>query len=247
MDNSSARMRDVVALAFASLFPLAMSLIYMVAVSQPEGEPNPALQWVFGCLKAIQFLFPALYVGWFEREQIRFAGPTLRGMAIGAGFGLVVGVLIFVLFFGAVQQIPGVAETMPRKIYQQLQQFHSDTPTAYLRLALFFACVHSLLEEYYWRWFVFGWARRYLGLYTAITFSSVGFMLHHIVLLGVFFPGHFWTLALPFSLCVAVGGGVWAWLYQHCESLYAPWLSHFLIDAAALGLGYVIVGPYMRV
>ena len=34
----------------------------------------------------------------------------------------------------------------------------------YVALAVFYALVHSLLEEYYWRWFVFGqlraWRRR---------------------------------------------------------------------------------------
>ena len=85
--------------------------------------------------------------------------------------------------------------------------------------------------------------RRYLPISVAIALSSIGFMLHHIVIVGAYFPDRFWMLALPFSSCVAVGGAVWAWIYQRTESLYAAWLSHALIDAAIMGVGYMMLRP----
>ena len=112
-----------------------------------------------------------------------------------------------------------------------------DTPIGFVIMACFVCGPHALMEEYYWRWFVFGGMRKYLPISAAIVLSSLGFMLHHIVVLGVYFPENFWTLALPFSFCVAFGGGVWAWLYERSGSLYAPWLSHALIDAAIMGIG----------
>ena len=119
-----------------------------------------------------------------------------------------------------------------------------DSPLGYLQMAIVICVVHSLAEEYYWRWFVYGWMRKHLPMMAAIVLSSIGFMLHHIVILGVYFPGNFWTLAMPFSLCVAIGGGVWAWIYERSGSLYAPWLSHALIDAAIMGVGYVMLERY---
>ena len=77
-----------------------------------------------------------------------------------------------------------------------------------------------------------------------IVLSSIGFMLHHIIILNVFFAGHFWTLVAPLSLCVACGGGTWAWIYARSESIYAPWLCHALIDAAIMGLGFVMLEGY---
>ena len=41
-----------------------------------------------------------------------------------------------------------------------------------------------------------------------------------------------------FSVAVAVGGVVWAWIYQRSGSLYGPWMSHLLIDAAIFLIGY---------
>src|SRR2546421_401644 len=49
------------------------------------------------------------------------------------------------------------------------------------------------------------------------------------------------TAALPFSLCVAAGGAVWAWLYYRTQSLYAAWASHAVIDAAIFAIGFDMV------
>jgi membrane protease YdiL (CAAX protease family) len=123
------------------------------------------------------------------------------------------------------------------------------TPAGYLIMALFISVAHSVLEEYYWRWYVFGTLKRYVPVAAAIALASVGFTLHHIIILGVYFPEQFWTLAMPFSICVGIGGGVWAWIYHRSGSLYAAWLSHALIDAAILLVGYDMVashlGPYL--
>ena len=44
-----------------------------------------------------------------------------------------------------------------------------------------------------------------------------------------------------FSVCVAVGGAMWAWLYERTGSLLGPWLSHLLVDAAIFAIGYDLV------
>jgi membrane protease YdiL (CAAX protease family) len=246
MENPHAPIRDWSALAFASLFPLVMTTIYFLVLHNPNGEPNPVLMTAFWTGKLFQFLFPAAYVCWFERESIRFVGPSWRGIAFGIGFGLTVGISMFALYFLWVQHIPSVAENSPKMINERLIQFSATTPLRFLALAFYICIPHSLGEEYYWRWFVFGWMRRHVPLSVAIALSSIAFMLHHVVILGVYFPGNFWTLALPFSVCVAVGGGVWAWLYQRSGSLYAAWLSHALIDAAIMGLGYWMLWDYWK-
>jgi membrane protease YdiL (CAAX protease family) len=123
----------------------------------------------------------------------------------------------------------------------KLEQLGMDSPAGYVLLAAFLTVIHSLLEEYYWRWFVFGWLRRQVPLPTAIMVSSLGFMAHHVIILAVFLPGYFLSAVVPFSLCVAGGGAFWAWLYDRTGSLYAPWVSHLLVDAAIMAVGYELL------
>ncbi len=235
------RTRDLTAIAIASLFPLAMAMIYFVILDEPAGDENPAVRIAYVSGKVVQFLFPALFVFWIERQAIRLASPTWRGIPMAIGFATIVAVAMVCLYQFVLRDMPAFAVTAPEMIWHRLTQFKQTTPAAYVGMGVFICCVHSLGEEYYWRWFVFGWLRRHVPMWSAIVLSSLGFMAHHVVIVSVYFPNDILTLALPFSLGVAVGGGVWAWIYARSESLYAPWLSHCLIDVAIMAIGYVML------
>jgi membrane protease YdiL (CAAX protease family) len=53
-------------------------------------------------------------------------------------------------------------------------------------------------------------------------------------------------MAVPMSLCVALGGVFWAWLYHRSGSLLGPWLSHALVDLAVMAIGYAMLWPGWR-
>jgi CAAX protease family protein len=237
---TAAAKRDAAALALAMLFPLFMAWLYFVILAGDADAANPGLQVAFSAGKVMQALFPALYVWWFDRARLRVRGPSWQGMRDAAAFGLAVGAAILGLYHGWLKHSSLFADT-PAEVLRKVQQFGLASPAGYLVLGLFICVAHSLFEEYYWRWFVFGGLRRHLPVAGAIVLSALGFTLHHVVILGVFLPRQFWTLAVPFALCVGVGGGVWAWIYHRSGSLYAAWVSHALIDAAILLVGYDMV------
>jgi len=85
-----------------------------------------------------------------------------------------------------------------------------------------------------------------MRLMPAILLSSLAFMLHHVIIMAVYMPSRFWTGAVPMSLAVGVGGAVWAWLYERTGSIYACWISHLIIDAAIMVVGFDMVFVYQR-
>jgi membrane protease YdiL (CAAX protease family) len=224
-------------------FPSLMSWLgFWVLPGSGEGQ-NPYLRYVFAAGKLIQLTFPILFVWYFYRESLRPARPHLRGMAAALAFALVVAAGIFVLYF-AILKPAGLFEDTGPKIAHWLTEFNANTAATYFTMAFFVSILHSFMEEYYWRWFAFGWLRRHIPLPVAIVLSSLAFMSHHVLVLAYYLPGHFWTAAVPFSLCVAGGGIVWAWLYHRYNNLYAVWLSHLLIDAAIMVVGYDMIAKY---
>ena len=56
------------------------------------------------------------------------------------------------------------------------------------------------------------------------------------IVIGQFFDS--WVVIGVLSVGIALGGAFWAWLYERTRSLYGPWLSHLLIDAALMAIGY---------
>ena len=228
------------ALAVAMLFPTFLSWVDFVVLANRGAGPNPAQQLAYATGKAVQFSFPVLCLWLFERRLPRPARPTTRGLGLGLAFGLSVAAGMIGLYFLLLRDAPLFAQ-MRVELRQKLTEFNLTTPFAFFAFAAFLTLLHSLLEEYYFRWFLFGWLKRQVPLAVAVVLSSLAFMGHHVVVLGVYLPGHVLTGVLPFSLCVGVGGAVWAWLYHRSGSLYAPWLSHAVVDAAMFVIGYDLV------
>jgi membrane protease YdiL (CAAX protease family) len=231
------------ALTWALAYPSAMTWVYFVAVAGQGSQPNQAVMIAYFAGKVIQFAFPLIYVGLTERKGLRPAWPTWHGLAFGLVFGLAVGGAAIAIYFAVLKDSNYLRET-PEKVLAKLRESGYASVGGFLAVAAFYSIVHSLLEEYYWRWFVFGWLRRLMRPLLAGVLASLGFMAHHVIVLSVLFPGmrQFALLVVPLSVAVAMGGGVWCWIYQRTGSLYAAWISHMLIDAAVMVIGWDMVG-----
>ena len=125
------------------------------------------------------------------------------------------------LYFGVLKGSPLLAGALP-EIRDKVAGFGIDSVWKYAALGVFYSLFHSLLEEYYWRWFVFGQLRRLDAAgRRGRAVSSLGFMAHHVLVLGKFF-GFANPATYLLSACIAVGGAVWAWLYHRTGSLVGP-------------------------
>jgi membrane protease YdiL (CAAX protease family) len=217
-----------------------MAYVYFIALSPAvatDARPNSLMQAAYSLGKVVQFGLPVAWLAFTDRPALRLKWPGTGGVLFGIAFGLSVAALAFTLYFGWLADSPLFRET-PARVRSKLAEFGLATPAGYLALAGFIAVVHSLLEEYYWRWFVYGRLRRYLPQAAALAISGLAFMAHHVLVVSVYFPGWLWAAVLPFSLGIAFGGVVWAWLYEWSGSLLGPWLSHLIADAALLAIGY---------
>jgi hypothetical protein len=222
---------------FGMTFPTLMAWLYFSQLKKQDGVVNPLQQAAYIGSKTVQFGLPVLWLWLVSGKLSALRRPHFRGWPIGVGFGLLVATSLIGLYYGHFRGSEALADT-PVRLREKLQEFGASTPGAYAVLALFIVVVHSLLEEYFWRWFVFGRLRTLMPFNGAVVLSSLAFMAHHVVILDVYLPGRFFTATLPFSLGIAVGGAVWAWLYHRADSVWSPWLSHALVDAALFIIGW---------
>ncbi len=237
--------RRLAAILFAIVFPSIVTLVYFVWLDK---FPPSTKQIAYGIGKTIQFGFPIAFAwvfhrGFLRREQSareNRAGPSNRDYIIGACFGaLVVTAMmsIYFLFLADSEFAAGLLEKVKQKTFDS----GIDSPLKCLVVGIFYALVHSFLEEYYFRWFVFGQLKTFVPVPIASLISSLGFMAHHVILLAVFFESWTSPLVWLFSAAICIGGTFWAWLYQRSGSLKAPWLSHLVVDAGIFTLGYLMI------
>lgn len=202
-------------------------------VSSPAAVSGRRGLWALLRLKKrrVQLRFSQLI-----RPQSRWFRRNTRFLVLGGGFGLLVIAAMFGLYEVAWKNGSWFAGA-DQAVRAKINDLGLQRLWIYAAVGVFYAICHSGLEEYYWRWFVFGQLRYRLPFGSAIGIASLAFMAHHVILLATYFgwcsP---WTYA--FSLAVAVGGAVWAWLYERSGSLVGPWLSHLVVDAGIFLVGY---------
>ncbi len=238
MPNNTQR-NDWLATVFALLLPTVVTLVYFVWAAQYESGVQ---QIAYAVAKGVQFLFPLFWVAVILKSRPKWnmqPGATRQSLLLGGAFGLAVLAAMVMLYHGVLRSLPLFQEPAAR-IGAKIAAVGMGSQGRYIAMAVFYSIIHSWLEEYYWRWFVFRQLDNLLATFLAILISSLGFMTHHVVVLSAFFG---WTSPLTWllSLGVAIGGAYWAWLYHRHRTLWGPWLSHALIDAAIFVIGYDLV------
>lgn len=241
MTDAPSRRQTTIALLFAIVFPTIVTWIYFILF---EGESG----FVGGVCKAIQFAFPACWVFLWMRMSLAESGlpkpsadQTLwsrrTGLLVGIGSGIAIVLITFGYYRYAItgSHFDGLVAELDSRV----SKLSLDDPWQFAALGAFYSLVHSFLEEYYFRWFVFGRLRSLTRFAPAAIISALSFMAHHVIVLWVFFGFSVHTFFLSFS--IVVGGLLWSWQYERSRSLLGPWMSHLFVDAGIFLVGYHMV------
>jgi uncharacterized protein len=232
LPNSPRSSADAAAVLAAMVYPAAFTWLYFVAL---QGKPSLVQQSIYVAGKTIQFAFPALWVAVMLRGRPRWQRPSGSGVTGGLAFGAAVSAAMLLGYFAWLKPA-GLLDALGDKIADKVTGFGVSGPAGFVALGAFYAVGHSFLEEYYWRWFVFGRLRPWLPPGWAVVVASLAFTAHHVIVLSVYFG---WSpMTAMFSIAVAIGGAAWCWMYHRSGSLTGIWLSHMLVDAAIFVVGY---------
>ncbi|MBN1268057.1 MAG: CPBP family intramembrane metalloprotease, partial [Kiritimatiellae bacterium] len=203
--------------------PFIAALFYFVILSE-----NPVSRAVYTGVKIFLLAWPPIAVRWILRE--RFPVPDLRAPSHRRALpgGLLVGALMAAVILGA------MATPLGRIVARSADSIRLKTEqlgvlNGYVPFAVFLSLVHSLMEEYFWRWFVFGNLRRVLARNSALVLANVAFASHHAIIVTQFFPLG-WGLLLAAGIGLA--GVAWCLMYERQGTLCGAWLAHTLADAA---------------
>jgi len=217
----------------AMLVPVAAAVIYSVLLA----ETGYAIV-MYGMAKGFLVVWPVGAAMLWEKEAFRLCRPDTKKHLSALPLGLLTGGLIAALIVGTFKFSPW--STYMEQFGGQVRGKAEDIKILdyYVPFTISISLGHSLLEEYYWRWYVFGRLRKLTGPITAYLGAGLAFAAHHYVVLGCLFPI---GLATILGIAVALGGGLWCWMYQKQQTLAGCWLSHILVDGAIFYIGYYLV------
>ena len=189
------------------------------------GAPAQAL---YVATKLFTFILPLAFVRWEKPRR-----PSSKGLALGGVLGLLISGSLFALLaspFG--ETVRAAAPAISAKVAELGIAEH------FIVFAIVISIFHTLLEEFYWRGFVFTGLSKVTTRAKAHALAGIGFSLHHIAILDQFLP---LVHALWLATAVGIGGIIWSLLYAREDSLFAPWLSHIIVDVALMVVGYQLI------
>jgi len=217
-----------ISLGVAAFLPFIGSFAYFVFAGD-----HPIARWFYGGVKLFTILWPLIALRWLIKSPIRFRFPArisiprslLEGLCVG-------GILGGGIWLAMLTPLGHLVATSSGSIGAKVDDF--GLRNHFWTFAVVISVWHSLLEEYYWRGFVFGQLRQRLSLPWSHTLAGLAFSLHHMVICSQFFPMP-WGILLGGS--VAIGGIFWSQLYQRHGHFYGAWLSHLIVDLVLMTIG----------
>lgn len=224
-------------LVLAMVLPTIAAWTYFELFTSPEEVKS-----LYSFSKIIQFSLPLISIFWLQKQQNSFRRPTGKEIKLGLILGSLMSLLLIAVYFG-LRDFSFMAE-VPALIQSKLVGFGADTPLKFLALSLFIAVIHSFLEEYYWRWYVYRELNNWMGNQLAVVLSALAFTGHHVIVVKAYLPAEIqgWGIWV-FPAFVFLAGACWSLTYGKFRSLWLNWVSHLMPDVAVLWIGYKLVWP----
>ena len=237
-DESEARYARRRTLAFvvpAMALPLCASLVYFVLLAG-----STVAMVVYAATKVFTVVWPVFVAFAVEGSRFARSGVQWRKHLAALPLGIMTGLLIGSVIIGgySFEPIGDYARGFKDEITTKVTEMGISEPVPYVVFCIFLAGLHSLIEEFFWRWYVFGRLIKVLGRGTAYLAASFAFAAHHYVLLGCYFS---MVGTVIFGTCVAIGGALWCWMYRRQSTLAGSWISHAMVDVAIFYVGYRLI------
>jgi membrane protease YdiL (CAAX protease family) len=218
----------------ALVVPFLCALVYFVWIPQGNGGRG-----AYAFTKVWVLIYPLFFFGWIglgglvRREDREANWPSWKvviwsGLASGAAIALIGWLMVLT-------PIGDIVREHSHKVVAKAEGLGFRERHRFLLVATFITVFHSAMEEYYWRWFVYGHLRQMVGHWPGHIIAAVAFTGHHVVLTLQFFPV---PLALFLSVLVVLGGMIWTLMYEWHGSVWGCWLSHLVVDGFLMVVGY---------
>ncbi len=200
-------------------------MAYVDGVLQPGYAAKSGIKIIMFALVPAVMTFASKMVS--LKEIFRF-----RKRGFGAALGLGIGIYALILGGWAIVRnwvdFSGIADS--------LTSTAGVTKENFLYVSLYISFVNSLLEEFFFRGFVY----RNLAERTrfAYIFSAAAFSLYHVaMMIGWFHP----ALLVLVLAGLFLGGLIFNWLNERLGCIYASWLTHMFANFAINTIGFILL------
>ena len=107
----------------------------------------------------------------------------------------------------------------------------------FLYVAIYISFINSLLEEFFFRGFIFLNLNKTISRPKAYGVSAFAFAIYHVAILSNWFSPMIYIISM---LGLFIGGLIFNWLDERNENLYSSWLVHMFANFAINTVGFIM-------
>ncbi len=213
---------------------LAVTVFSCVVMAIVDGVIQPGYA-VKSAIKLVMFLLLPILVAMCDREIDLKSLFKLRksGMVIALFLGLGIYALVVGGYFLLSQIIDfsGIVGSLSENVGVQKNNF--------VFVALYISFINSLLEEFFFRGFVFLNIKKHCGRSFAYGISAFSFSLYHVAMMIGWFE--LWVFGLVL-IGLMIGGIIFNYLDEKQGTIYTSWLTHMFANFAINTVGFILMG-----
>ena len=170
------------------------------------------------------FFLPIIWFLKIEHQSIKILKPQRFDVITGLIIDLLMFVVILTVYWLFIRHWIDTDIVRPK-----IQAIIKINPRKFIFGALYFTLINALIEEYFWRWFIYLRCEELVSSKIAVVITALFFTLHHTIGLAAFTD---WRTTVIGSLAVFIAGMVWSEYYRRYRSVWSNYLSHAIAELA---------------
>lgn len=222
------KIKGIYIVVISSLLTFAM--VFVDAIIQPPYFQKSIIKIVLFLLIPIIYLVISkqelnVIKRMFKFEKKSFIKSLLLGI------GVYVAIIVAYFIFKDLIDLNNIEETLSTTMKVNADNF--------IFVALYISFINSLLEEFFFRGYVFMLVKQYTKVINSYLYSGIIFALYHVGMLQGWFDIYIYLLAM---VSLFVGGCIFNYLNDKWKSIYPSWLVHLFANLAINTIGLILFG-----
>lgn len=196
---------------------------------------NPGYIYKSGIKIVMFFLIPLIYIKYTGSDNLKnvFKVRNNKSLLIS----IIIGLFLYMIILGAYFILKSFIEL--DSIKDILTENLNVNKNNFVFIALYISFINSLLEEIFFRGFIFLNLRRIIISKNAYIISALAFALYHIAIMGSWFRPFIFILAM---IGLFIGGIIFNYLDESNENIYSSWIVHMMANFAINTVGFIMYG-----
>ncbi len=211
---------------------IVISLVLVFLMNLVDYYLNPSY-WVKSSIKVILFLLVPIVISGLSKDYllrlIKLKNKNEVKRTIVIGFGIYVGIILTYLVLSTFIDLEVIKEILENNLKVNKSNF--------IFVAIYISFINSLIEEFFFRGYLFLGLLKDKGRVYAYTYSALLFSIYHVGIMGGWFNPSIFVLAL---IGLFIGGLIFNFINERNNNIVSSYMIHMMANLAINTIGLIM-------